>query len=590
MDAQKSNTRMIRSLLFRLLPYQVLLAAVGAVNGLVSSYFAASCVGVSAMSAVGLYNPLNLLLQAIGTMLVGGAVILCGKYMGQNRQDRLRNAFSLDLTLAAVVSLAFTALFLLLGALDLTGFLTRDGAVRPLFNRYLLGQAIGVFPMILGSQLAAFLSLENRGGRTVAATLIYIAVNLVLNVLFVRLLRWEAFGLALASSLGLWAFLLTQAQYFLSGRSHLHASFKGLDWSESRDILRIGLPGAAGTGYQTARGLIVNWLLGAFVGSAGISALAAANNLLGLVWAIPTGMLAVSRMMISVSVGEEDRQSLTDVLRVAFRSFVPLMFAVAGALILCAVPLTRLLFRDPAEPVYRMTVMGMRLLPLCMPPAIVCTHLTCYAQVSGRSGLVHLSSLLDGVVCVSLFTAVLIPALGMSAVYLANILNGLAVPLLFVAFAWRKAGRFPRSMEELLAVPESFGAAADERMDLTVRSMEDVVSVSRRVQGFCLDRGVDARRAYLAGLAMEEMAGNIVSHGFSKDRKRHSVDVRVVRKDDSVILRIKDDCVPFDPGERQKLAEGDDITKNIGIRMVFKTAKDVRYQNILGMNVLTVRI
>ena len=590
MDAQKSNTRMIRSLLFRLLPYQVLLAAVGAVNGLVSSYFAASCVGVSAMSAVGLYNPLNLLLQAIGTMLVGGAVILCGKYMGQNRQDRLRNAFSLDLTLAAVVSLAFTALFLLLGALDLTGFLTRDGAVRPLFNRYLLGQAIGVFPVILGSQLAAFLSLENRGGRTVAATLIYIAVNLVLNVLFVRLLRWEAFGLALASSLGLWAFLLTQAQYFLSGRSHLRASFKGLDWSESRDILRIGLPGAAGTGYQTVRGLIVNWLLGAFVGSAGISALAAANNLLGLVWAIPTGMLAVSRMMISVSVGEEDRQSLTDVLRVAFRSFVPLMFAVAGALILCAVPLTRLLFRDPAEPVYRMTVMGMRLLPLCMPLAIVCTHLTCYAQVSGRSGLVHLSSLLDGVVCVALFTAVLIPALGMSAVYLANILNGLAVPLLFVAFAWRKAGRFPRSMEELLAVPESFGAAADERMDLTVRSMEDVVSVSRRVQGFCLDRGVDARRAYLAGLAMEEMAGNIVSHGFSKDRKRHSVDVRVVRKDDSVILRIKDDCVPFDPGERQKLAEGDDITKNIGIRMVFKTAKDVRYQNILGMNVLTVRI
>lgn len=86
------------------------------------------------------------------------------------------------------------------------------------------------------------------------------------------------------------------------------------------------------------------------------------------------------------------------------------------------------------------------------------------------------------------------------------------------------------------------------------------------------------------------MAGNIVDHGFTKNGKRHSVDVRVVCKDGSVILRIKDDCVPFDPGERQKLAEGDDIIKNIGIRMVFRAASEVKYRNIPGLNVLTIRI
>ena len=89
---------------------------------------------------------------------------------------------------------------------------------------------------------------------------------------------------------------------------------------------------------------------------------------------------------------------------------------------------------------------------------------------------------------------------------------------------------------------------------------------------------------------MEEMAGNIVDHGFTKDKKKHSIDVRVVHKDEDVIRRIKDDCVPFDPHERQQLAEGDDITKNIGIRMVFKIASDVQYQNIMGLNVLTIRI
>ena len=89
---------------------------------------------------------------------------------------------------------------------------------------------------------------------------------------------------------------------------------------------------------------------------------------------------------------------------------------------------------------------------------------------------------------------------------------------------------------------------------------------------------------------MEEMAGNIVEHGFEKDNKKHYVDIRVVHKDDDVILRIKDDCVPFDPGERIKMADNDDLTRNIGIKMVFRTSKDVQYQNILGLNVLTIRI
>ncbi|MBQ6622226.1 MAG: ATP-binding protein [Mogibacterium sp.] len=98
------------------------------------------------------------------------------------------------------------------------------------------------------------------------------------------------------------------------------------------------------------------------------------------------------------------------------------------------------------------------------------------------------------------------------------------------------------------------------------------------------------KRAYLAGLALEEMAGNVIEHGFSKDSKNHTVDVRVVHKDDDVILRIKDDCIAFDPGTMNRIAQDDDRFSNIGIRMVFGMAQEVKYQNILGMNALTIRI
>lgn len=587
---QAANTKMITKLLFRLLPIQILLSVVGAVNGIVSSFFASNYVGVTAMSAVGLYSPLNMLITSISTILVGGSVILCGKYMGQNQKEKTQQVFSLNLVLSTLISLIFILLFVLMGTFSLTGFLTRDELVRPLFNRYLLGQAAGVLPLMLGSSFAAFLSLENRGNLTLVASFCYIVANVALNFLFVQVLHMEALGLALASSLGLWVFLGVQAQYYMTGRSYLRFSTDHLAWRESGDILRIGVPGALSNVYQTARGLIVNHLLEVFVGSVGISAFAAGDNIMRIFWSIPAGMLAVSRMLISVSIGEEDRQTLADIMRVMFRRFIPLMCVVCAGIMLCAVPMTRLFFRDPAEPVYMMTVWGLRILPICMPLSIICMHFTCYGQASGKQGLVHLLALLDGVVCVAGFTALLIPLIGMNSVYIANVLNGTVTTLVIIGYAWLRKKHFPRNMEELMVIPENFGVPEDHRMDLSVRSIEDVVSVAERVQAFCLSQGVDARRAYLAGLSMEEMAGNIVDHGFTKDHKRHSIDVRVVHKNDDVILRIKDDCVPFDPGERQEITEGDDILKNIGIRMVFRTANDIQYQNILGLNVLTIRI
>ena len=590
MKGKARNAEILTKLMFRLLPVQILLAVVGAINGIVSSFFASNFVGIDAMSAVGLYSPASMLIGAVSTLLSGGSAILCGKYMGKNEQDKVTNVFSLNLLISGLAAGLFSALFLVLGLFDLTGFLTREETVRACFNQYLIGQVIGIFPLILGGQLPVYLSMENMQKRTLTASLVYIAVNVILNLLFVQLLHLEAFGLALASSVGMWVFFGVQAQVFLGGRSHLRFRWKGLSWTEGGEIFRTGLPGAAGYGYQTIRKLVVNRLLVTFIGSAAISAFAASDSLLGFFWAVPTGMLAVSRLMISISVGEEDRQTLTDIMRVMFRRFLPLMAVVSGVIILCAEPFTRIFFHDPAEPVYMMTVWGFRILPLCMPLSIICMHFTCYGQASGKQGLVHVLALLDGVVCVAGFSALLIRWFGINGVYAANVINGIVAFLVVIGYSWLKRKSFPRSMEQLMVIPEDFGAEEDARIDITVRSMEEVLTVSRQVTAFCKRRGIDERRTYLASLCMEEMAGNIVDHGFMKDRKEHSIDIRIVHKEEDLILRIRDDCVPFDPGERNSMMNPDDMMKNIGIRIVFSTAREVEYQNILGLNVLTVHI
>ncbi|MBR4120303.1 MAG: hypothetical protein IKT95_00945, partial [Spirochaetales bacterium] len=429
---------MVTKTMFRLLPIQVVLAAVGSVNSIVSTFFASNYVGVNAMAAVGLFFPLNLFIGAVSIMLVGGATILCGSYLGKNQQDSLQNAYSLDMVISFLVSAVLTVLFVVFSVFDLTGIFTKDPEVRPLFNRYLLGQAVGVMPLLIGNQLASFLALENRGKRTVIASLVYIAVNLVLNYVFVKVLRLEAFGLAMASSLGLWVFFAIQAQYFASGKSHMHLRIRKLDWKDSLKIIRTGIPGAASQGYQTIRVFTLNWLMATFVGKAGISAYTASGNLIVLFWAIPSGMLAVSRLMMSVSKGEEDRQTLTDVMRVMFRRYLLLMGIVCAAIISCAVPLTRILFRDPTDPVYNMTLWGVRLMPLCMPLSIIYMHFACYGETSGRHALVHVMALLDGVVCVVAFSALTIKTLGMNGIYLSMTFNGIVTTLVIIGYAWRR--------------------------------------------------------------------------------------------------------------------------------------------------------
>ena len=589
-NQQTSNTRLITRLMFKLLPVQVILTGIGAVNGIVSSYFASNYVGIDAMSAVGLYSPINMLITAVSTMLAGGSAILYGKYMGRNEQNKVQDVFSMNLLLAALAAGVSIAAFLIFGLLDWTGVFTGDAAVRGYLNQYLLGMAIGIFPMILGYQLPTYLAMENRQKRTLAASLIYIAANVMLNYLFVQVLRMEAFGLALAASLGLWIFCGVQAVPFVGSGSFFRLKLRRLSWAEGWQIIRVGLPGAATSGYEAVRKVIINSLMQAYIGTVALSSFTASDSILRIIWAIPYGMIAVSRLLISVAIGEEDRQTLTDITRVMFRRYVPLMCAISGGIMLCARPFTGLFFHDPAEPVYTMTVWGFRILPLCMPFSVIRLHFSCYAQAIGRQKYANVTALLAGLVFVTAFTAILIPWMKMNSVYLANVLNGIACCLVVVLYSRLRIGHFPRSIEDLMVIPGGFGTKEDERIDISVRSIDEVVSVSRKVCAFCRSRGIDERRVFLSGLCLEEMAGNIVQHGFPKDRKHHSIDVRVVHKGDDVILRIRDDCLPFNPGDRKELLDSGDALKNVGIRIVYRIARDIDYQNIMGLNVLTIRI
>ena len=82
---------------------------------------------------------------------------------------------------------------------------------------------------------------------------------------------------------------------------------------------------------------------------------------------------------------------------------------------------------------------------------------------------------------------------------------------------------------------------------------------------FCRERGVSQRNAMLVGLCVEEITHNIIQHGFSSGKGEHNVDLRLVLDEDSRVIRIRDNCVNFDPTKYMEMHESDDPTAHIGL-------------------------
>ena len=585
-----SDFHLLARLFFRLLPYQILLIVINAANGIVDGLFASNAIGPDAMSAIGLYTPMTHFLYALSIMMVGGSQLLYGSYLAE-KPDSVHSVFSVDLVVSFVVS-ALTSLAMILGVVThLTDMAVSDAVQRSMFNRYLIGQSVGIPALVLGQQLFSFLSLENQTKRTMTAGIICFVTNAAADALLTVVFPLGTLGLGLASSISVWLFFGFQALYFISGKSHLKFSIKSCRWKDAPRIAVRGYSGALSRFVEMFRCLIVNVLIMKFVGNAGLSSFSASNSFLGVIWSIPFGMIAVQRMLMSISVGEEDRESLKDTMRVILRIGVPIMIVVAGLIIAAAVPLTRMFYRDPSDPIYDMTVMGFRMLPICMPLAVVSLSFACYAQAAQKKLMSIVLPIIDGFAGVSLTSLFLIPLMKMNGLYLANILNGIICILVIILFAYLEKKRFPSSIDDLMMIPDDFGPSELDRIDISVRGMEDVENVSTQVEGFGTMRGIDHRRALFSSVALEEMAGNIVEHGFTKDkRQKHIIDIRVIHRGDDVILRMRDDCLPFDPSKRELLLEPEDKAHNVGIRLVYKISKKVEYQNLLGCNVLTVTI
>ncbi len=583
---------MLEKLYFNMLPVQIMIAAMGSINYIIDGAMAGRYIDASTVGVVGLYYSMVNIIGALSAVLVGGSAVLCGKFMGRGDMEKTKGIFSLNLMLSFILGGTITLISFVFPG-QLATLLGSNEALKGSLMAYIKGYAIGILPMIFSQQLALFLQLERQEKRGYVGIAGMSLSNIVLDIVLVGVLKMGVFGLALATSISNIVYFLILLPYYFTKKAQLHFDIKNTLWKLTGELIKIGFPGALLVFCIALRGVTINRTLLKYAGSDGLSAQASFNMVCGIIIAYCLGNGSVVRMLVSVFSGEEDRDSIKQVIRTVATKGMLLSGAVSLILLVISPTLARIFFPDVTSNVYHLSYQMFVIYALCVPFILICQVNTNYLQAMGHNMFVNFLSVFDGYFAMVIPALILAPKMGAFGVWIANpigiALAILSVPVYRIIFL----KHFPRSLDDFLFLTEDFGVSPENALLIRIKDMEEVTYASCKIQEFCEAHDIGRRPAYYSALCLEELAGNVIKHGFERDKKDHSLNVRTIYAGDRVILRIKDDCIPFDPGEIAAMVReenGADPYDNIGIRLVYEVADEVNYQNLLGLNVLTIII
>jgi len=236
-----------------------------------------------------------------------------------------------------------------------------------------------------------------------------------------------------------------------------------------------------------------------------------------------------------------------------------------------------------------MTMLGFILFPLSSPVSAVIVGIRDLWRCMDYQIAVTVNVIADGFLGVVLMSVILGPLFGMTGIWIAQLAGGWFTILLIFIMAWIHEKKLPFSYSALCCYPENFSVDDDHRLNISVHNMEEVMNISQSVIEFCRRHGVDEKTAFRAGLCVEEMAANIVKHGFT-GKANSVVDICVVKTDEELIIKMKDNCKLFNPQDIDDIFHPEDPCKNCGIRIVHKVCKSMDYYPLLGLNVLTIKM
>lgn len=577
---------LVSRLYWRLLPVLILSCVVISANAFIDSVFAGRFLGTQAMALIGLFGPVSTLFSGLASVFATGAQQLCCSEMGDGNSRRLRQIFNAGL-MFLLGSGIFCGVLLFLFRRELAAGLGTRGTMQAELSAYMVGISLGIVGQLLSCYLMPFLQINGHNRLSYLAMAVNLVGNMGFNTLFVAVLSWGLLGMGLATSLSSLFCVGVMLPVFCQKKELAHFDPHDLKVRDLVDIARIGSPVLmfhAGL-FIKNYGMNCALLNGSIMDS--VAVLTLQGSLCGILGALGFSSGTVVQMLSSFFIGEGDRKSVLDVFAVSMKNGLSLCILAILLLLSCSMPILRL-FGLEGGATQDMALRMLRMLCLAILLNLVLTVLVKLLQAAEKLALANAITFLENAFQ-GVFALLFVGKLGPDAAWAANsVATALCLLVVMVyglsggADCWRDPLRF-------LHFPTDFGSAVDARMTLTICSQELVMDAARGLMEFCKRQGMSERACMTAGVCVEELAGNVVKHGF-QNQKSGTVWVLATIQNKTLTLRIRDNCIRFDPKEYLRLSVQDYTSEHIGIRLVAGLAESVEYKNMFGMNMLTIEV
>lgn len=606
MGAQTENSELIKRTFGKYLAMSILITLSATLGMMIDNVIAGNLLGSGAVAAIGMSLSVFMLFSGCAGILETGAVALCARALGNRDADRVNVLFSVSLAAALAVGAALSAggvagsdaLATMLGAAS--GELHADTAA------YLSGICSGAFAIVLLQLLMGFTRLDNAPQLGIVAIVGMSVCDVVFNLVAVCVLDLGLRGMGLATALAYCVAVGICCTHFFSKGNTLHLVNPVPHVGQLAGVLKTGLPDSLTRATVMVRTFTFNWLLLTVASAGAVAALSMLSSVNSFASSVTIGVGQTATLLCGIFFGEEDRGALKATLRTGMRMGLVLSCALCAVVFAFAPQVVGLFGLEGDAEAFG--VVAVRAFILCVPIDLINQLFVNYYQGTGNVRAASAIAVGQSGLFAVLFALGTVWFWGATAVW-ASFLVGeaitLALQLVVASVLWKRraakgaADDAPEAaadareraglLDKMMYLPEAF--QQDWRAWRAFSCEPDIASVaacSQQVAAWCEAQGIDGRRSYLVPLAVEEMAANAVEHGFAKT-KHPAIDVKLIlKRDGTLVLRMRDNGTAFNPMDLDLSAA--DPCSAVGIRMLRQGVREVEYQNTVGLNNVVVTL
>ncbi len=305
------------------------------------------------------------------------------------------------------------------------------------------------------------------------------------------------------------------------------------------------------------------------------------NDMYSILLSIPQGMSSALVSMAGIYYSADDRKGL----RFLYSYAVKLGFTmcvIPAVLVFIGAPMISRIYTNDPEAI-SLTIISLRWLSIGLFCNTSINLIDSFQQGTHKiknSNLFNLSERVIVPVAMCFILGRMYGSVGVLASY--SISKIIFLIIVFVSNCVN-CGGIPKDWLDIMFLPKDFGGADSDNLYGTVITTEDAVRESENVRQFCLGHKISSRKSNLLALYIEELSIDAISRS-NQGSDSPRTEFRLYIKNNSLLLSIMDLGNKFDPVSYYKLHGDEDLTRNIGLRTVLKTAKEVKYYNSFNSN------